>query len=71
MLVWFEGFEDRIDVWAIAILGSGFVFIDLRRVNLSRIKDGGLAFSVRMLNVKSMFFYSFSNFYESSGGSNT
>jgi len=56
MLVWFEGFEDRIDVWAIAILGSGFVFIDLRRVNLSRIKDGGLAFSVRMLNVKSMFF---------------
>ena len=56
MLVWFEGFEDRIDVWAIAILGSGFVFIDLRRVNLSRIKDGELAFSVRMLNVKSMFF---------------
>ena len=33
----------------------GFVFIDLRGVILSQIKDGGLAFSVRMLNVKSMF----------------
>ena len=35
----------------------GFVFIDLRGVILSQIKDGGLAFSVRMLNVKSMFFF--------------
>ena len=61
MLVWFEGFEDRIDVWAIAILGSGFVFIDLRKGELKPDKRWGIGIQCSDVECEVHVCYSLSN----------